>query len=59
MDVGRNDKSQLAGTWAERAREGAGSSAEASDGELGESTVDVLVWSRKVHWGFGMRSGKW
>lgn len=58
VDVSHNDKSHLAGTWVERAREGAGSSAETSDGELEGFAVDALLWSRKGRWGFGIRSGK-
>lgn len=53
VDVGRNEMSQLAGSWAERGRERAGTSAEVSDGEPGESAVDMLLWSRKHHWGLG------
>lgn len=59
MDVDGNKKCQLAETWAEKTREWAGSSAGMSDGDPGESVADVLLWSRKGHWGFGMRRRKW
>lgn len=59
VDVGRSDSLTRHGPGQKGQERGQGAVQTVSDEDLGEFMVDVLLWSKRGHWAFGIRKEKW